>query len=143
MKKKGAVMEFARERIDDLMNAYDSYLEKCKFIKMPDVYKSIVSMPAKRFYVSDTRAALVVASLMRGEPALKGMWQTKRRMYQDIYNRVLVLKDKKPNLSIVQLCAIVVAQPAPEFYITPGTAKVMICKIRREWKKRKLQRFQH
>lgn len=136
MKKKGAVMEFSAERIEDLMSVYRSYIRQCDFIRMPDVYENIVNMPAKRFYVSDIRAALVVASIQRGENVLKEMRESKRKMFKEIYNRVIALKDKEPKLSLSQLCAIVVSQPAPEFYLTPGTAKVMICKERRKWKKK-------
>lgn len=138
-KHRGSVMEHSKERILDLMRAYDEHLAKCNFIKMPDVYKHVVNMPSSRFWVSDTRAALVVSALMRGEIDLDDMWPTRKEMYEEIYRRVLNLKEQEPKLSITELTAIVVAQPAPKFYLTPGSAKVMICKARRGWVRKKLK----
>lgn len=131
MKKLGAKMEWADERLDDLMKAYYSYIRQVKFINMDDVYKNIVNMPAKRFWVSDIRAALVVAAIIRGENVLENMWPLKREMYTEIYNRVMCLKLKYPDFNVSQLSAMVIAQPAPKFYLTPGSAKMMICKARK------------
>ena len=133
MKKKGAVMEYSKERSDDLMRAYRDYLSSCKYIVMPEVYKAVANMPSRRFWVSDTRAALVVSAIMReGEKVLDGMWATRREMYKEIYNRVIELKDVFPNKSITELCSKVVEQPAPKFYLTPDSAKILLCKIRRK-----------
>lgn len=131
MKHKGATMEYAKERSDDLMRAYDRYIRSCSFIRMHDVYRIIVDMPAARFWVSDKRAETVVSAIFRGGAKLEGMWSLKREMYQEIYRRVIALRDCKPHLSIAELCAIVVSQPAPKFYLTAGTAKAMVCKARK------------
>lgn len=134
-------MEYSKERLDDLMRAYDEYISSCDYIRMLDVYKTIVNMPSRRFWVSDIRAALVVAAMMRGEVRLDKMCQSKREMYEEIYQRVKILREQHPDMTTSELCAIVVMQPAPKFYLTPGSAKIMICKARKEWIKRKLARF--
>lgn len=54
-------------------------------------------------------------------------------MYEEIYNRVFKLQEECPELTISELCAKVIAQPAPKFYLTPGSAKVMVCKARKQW----------
>lgn len=144
MKHKGAKMEYSEERICDLMRAYDKYISSCDYIRMPEVYNIIVNMPSKRFWVSDIRAALVVSAMMRGEARLDEMWPLKKEMYEEIYRRVLVLREDRPELSISELCSMVVAQPAPKFYLTPGSAKMMVCKARKKWiqeKWKRLQRF--
>lgn len=134
-------MEYSRERLDDLMRAYDEYLSSCDYIRMPEVYERIVNMPTKRFWVSDIRASLVISAIIRGEDKLSDMWGTKREMYEEIYNRVLALRERYPETGISELCAIVVAQPAPKFYLTPGSAKQMVCKAKKEWVTRKLKRL--
>ena len=141
MKHKGALMEYSKERINDLMRVYDEYLASCDYIKMPDVYNNIVNMPARRFYVSDIRAALVVSSMIRGEARLDKMCASKREMYEEIYCRVAALREKYPTKTTSELCAMVVMQPAPKFYLTPGSAKIMVCKARKEWKRKKLQKL--
>lgn len=134
-------MEYSKERLNDLMRAYDEYISTCAHIRMPDVYKNIVNMPSCRFWVSDIRASLVVCAIRRGEDCLKSMCQTKREMYQEIYRRVADLQKRHPEWSISELCATVVMQPAPKFYLTPGSAKIMVCKARREWKRKKMERL--
>lgn len=141
MKHKGALMEYSQERIDDLMRAYDEYLASCDYIRMSDVYNNIVNMPSRRFWVSDIRAALVVAAMMRGDAHLEKMCQSKREMYEEIYRRVTLMHEKYPEKTTSELCAMVVMQPAPKFYLTPGSAKIMVCKARKEWIRRKQQRL--
>ena len=63
MKHKGAIMEYSKERMDDLMRAYDEYISSCDYIRMSEVYKIIVNMPSRRFWVSDIRAALIIGYL--------------------------------------------------------------------------------
>lgn len=134
-------MEYSQERSDDLMRAYDEYLASCDYIRMPDVYRSIVNMPSRRFWVSDIRAALVVSAMIRGEARLDKMCLSKREMYEEIYRRVAAMREKHPEKTTSELCAMVVMQPAPKFYLTPGSAKIMVCKARKEWITRKLQRL--
>ena len=141
MKHKGALMEYSKERLDDLMRAHDEYILSCDYIRMPDVYRTIVNMPSRRFWVSDIRAALVIAAMMRGEVRLDKMCRSKREMYEEIYHRVIKLRQQHPHMTTSELCSIVVMQPAPKFYLTPGSAKIMICKARKEWQRKKMERF--
>ena len=141
MKHKGAVMEYSMERMNDLMRAYDEYISSCDYIRIPEVYKVIVNMPSRRFWVSDIRAALVVSAMMRGENDLSGMWPLKKEMYEEIHTRVVALKSEYPELTISELCAKVIAQPAPKFYLTPGSAKMMICKAKNDGCKEKIEKI--
>ena len=140
MKKEGTVMEYARERSDDLMRAYDEYISACDYIRMPEVYATIVNMPSRRFWVSDIRAALIVSAIMKGEAKLENMWPLKREMYLEIYRRVLELRKEHPTGSVLELCSIAVAQPAPKFYLTPGSAKMMVCRARRQRRRARWER---
>ena len=134
-------MEYSQERSDDLMRVYDEYLASCEYISMPEVYNTIVNMPSRRFWVSDIRAALVVSAMIRGEARLERMCKSKREMYEEIHRRVLLLLEVHPHKTTSELCAMVVIQPAPKFYLTPGSAKIMVCKARKEWIRRKQQKL--
>lgn len=134
-------MEYSQERSDDLMRAYDEYIQSCDYIRMPEVYNNIVNMPSRRFWVSDIRAALVISAMMRGEARLDKMCASKREMYEEIYRRVAIMREKHPSKTTSELCAMVVIQPAPKFYLTPGSAKIMVCKARKEWIRRKQLRL--
>lgn len=141
MKHLGSLMMYSEEREKDLKRVYDEYIGKCKYVCMPDVYAHIVNMPSKRFWVSETRATLVVNGIIRGRNTLEKMCPSKREMFLEIYNRFVALKEKYPQMSTKDLCCMVVNQPAPKFYLTPKTAKVMICKIRKKWMEEKQQKL--
>lgn len=142
MKQVGDKMEYAEERIRDLMRAHDEYIANCRYIRMNELYQTIVNRPSRRFWVSDIRAALVIAKIAKGEKdILDGMLPTKKEMYLEIYRRVQELQKKFPNKKISELCAMAVEQPAPKFYLAANSAKIMISKYRRQWKKEKLKRL--
>lgn len=140
MKHHGAVMEYAEERMQDLMRAYDEYISSCDYIRMPDVYAAIVNMEARRFWVSDIRATKVIYAMLRGV-TIKGMRPLKREMFEEILRRVLAMRKARPELTVRACCSIVVAGSAPKFYLTPGSAKIMVCKARKKWVQEKLKRL--
>lgn len=138
MKHFGSKMVHSAERSDEMMREYDKLLRELRHIEMPDVYQKIASSPSSRFWVSDTRAALVVATIMKGDnTALDKMNPLKKEMYLEIYRRTKEIQRTHPHLSLSELCARVVMQPAPKLYLTPGSVKIMVCKAREKWKERK------
>ena len=138
MKTTGATVDYAEERIAALMKAYDSFIDNARYISMPQLYAAIVEMPTHRFWVSEIRATKVICSMLKGRP-LRRMRPLRKEMFNEIFNRVKLMKQSHPRRSIRECCAIVVSQPAPKFYLTPGTAKVMICKARGDWQQQKIE----
>ena len=133
MKKKGTISQLKHERDDDLMRAYLKELSGRPHILLPDVLRAVVSSQSKRFWVTSERASIVVYNMMKGDK-LENMRPLKRKMFREIYRRVMKLKKNYPQLSISILTEQVVAEPAPEFYITWQSAKTIlsrICKTRR------------
>ena len=130
MKKKGTISQLQHERDDDLMRAFQQELAGRPHILLPEVLNAVVSSPSKRFWVTSERAAIVIYNMMNGDE-LEHMLPLKRKMFREIYRRVMKLKANYPQLSIPILTEQVVAEPAPEFYITPGSAKVIISRIRK------------
>lgn len=130
MKKKDTISQLQHERDDDLMRAFQKELAGRPHILLPEVLNAVVSSPSKRFWVTSERAAIVIYNMMKGDE-LEHMRPLKRKMFREIYRRVMKLKANYPQLSIPILTEQVVAEPAPEFYITPGSAKVIISRIRK------------
>ncbi|MBE6346963.1 MAG: hypothetical protein IKM23_06730 [Bacteroidales bacterium] len=141
MKPIGTKVEYSEERVRDLMRVYDMYIASCKYINMAELYKTIVNQPSKRFWVSESRCALVISAIMRGEDVLNTMWPTKKEMFLELYRRVSALQIEYPNKTMIELCTMAIYQKAPKFYISPGTAKVMIVKYRRKWRVEKMRRL--
>lgn len=138
MKYHGCNFEYADERNNDIMRAYQQEIAQCDKIYLPRIYDKVVNMPSKRFWVSSERAAIVVSSMMRGDD-LMNMHPMKREMFQEIYRRVMKLKEQYPTMSISELALKVVQEPAPKFYLTAGSARVIIYRIKKQWYKKRSQ----
>ena len=132
MKNFGCKSEYHRERSSDLLQAYFRYLKSCDRVYMPDVFRCVVDMPATRFWVSVPRAAVVVTDIMRGDKVLY-MRPNKREMFFEIYRRVMKLRQHYPDWPLPRLVEAVITQPAPKFYLAPGSARVLILKARKQW----------
>lgn len=139
MRKRGSKFEYEALRNHELRKAYKRALVSCANIRSTDCLKIAVNTPCSRFWVSEERAAVIIAALMRGENPLESMGPNKREMYEEIYSRFLAEFNKDPAQPIRDLVHDVVMQPAPKFYLTPTSAGVILSKTRTKklWTKRK------
>lgn len=138
MKHSGENMVFAEARAVDLIRVYTSYIEKCDFVSLKDVYQVVAESPAPRFYVTAKRASIVIAQMQQGLSCGNPL---KDEMYREIYRRCLKLRKQHPKWTMYQLCEVVVQQPAPKFYILPNRVQFILIKIRRRWAKERLKRL--
>lgn len=142
MKNVGAIFEYEEERNMDLMRAYREQLASHENKDIQSVFNRVVEMPSKRFWVSEERAAIVISEMIRGK-GLKIKGKVKREMYHEIFRRVNGLKEKHPDKSVYDLTFMVVTGPAPKFYLTPGSAKVIIHKVKKQWYEERKRKLQH
>lgn len=143
LKTKGAYFEFERERNEELLRAFME--ESAKHPNEDDAtfFAAIVKYPSSRFWVSEERAAIVISEMCRGIKLDDIVsTETKRRMYGEIYDRYIKLKSERSNNNLQDLIYEVVNSPAPEFYLEPGTARVVISKTLSNWyRNRRLKQF--
>lgn len=139
MKYSGCQAVCHRERARDLLRAYFHCVRESPRVFMPDIFQSVVEMPASQFWVSVPRAASVVSRIFRGD-SLSDMRPNKREMFLEIHRRVLILQASHPSWTLYQLVREVVCQPAPKFYLEPGSARYIILKERKLWFKTKAER---
>lgn len=120
--------EYKRERNADLIRAYQQVVRTMpKNSSSLDIYREISKMPSSRFWVSPERAAIVVGKIMKGDD-LSSMRPNKRKMFFEIYQRTMKLRERSLKATISELVLEVVSSPAPQFYLTPDSVKVIICK---------------
>lgn len=134
MKKKGAICDFRGQRDDDLFRAYSAAWERAymndEYVCLSRLMEEVVATSAQRFYVSEERAAIVLSKMLQGQ-SIAHMQLQKRRMFEEIYRRFLALMQRRPYLRYQEAVTIVVNQPAPEFYLTIGSAIVILHRIRK------------
>lgn len=131
MKYRGCILEFTDERNEELMRAFREAIDKSPFIDISEVSEIIVNTPCSRFWVSEERAMVVVTTMLKGKPILNTMRPTKREMFQEIFNRVMALREKQPNTPLFDLVVEVVNSPAPKFYMLPRSAMEYIYRIKK------------
>lgn len=132
MKHLGCYLEFTDARNADLMRAYREQLRLCGFIVMPDIFARVADSPSVRFWVSEERAALVIAAMDAGR-TLHRMRPNKREMFAEIHRRVIRLRTLHPHRTLYDLVTEVVNQPAPKFYLTARTVGEFIYRIKNGW----------
>ena len=133
-------MDFTRQRNDDIMRAYREQLALANYIIMPEIFKKVAESPAKRFWVSEERAAVEVSWMLVGKPFSR-MRTNKREMFKEIFRRYIALRDLHPDKSLFELVSIVVHQPAPKFYLTPRTVGEFVYRIKNGWYDKLFDRY--
>lgn len=130
MKHVGCILEFTKQRNEELMKAYKSAVVNCKRINLDDIAETIVKTPCSRFWVSEERANVVCMAIKQGKPILENMRPTKREMFIDIFNRVNNHQEIFKKSSYFESVVHVVNSPAPKFYMRPRCAMEIIYKIK-------------
>lgn len=141
MKRAGASMEYSQERMMHVMQLHDEYIATAKYIRMNDLYAYITQSATPRFFVSEERTVTVISYMMRGMK-LKRMRPLKREMFREIHRRVIALKKLHPDWTLRKLCDTAIRQPAPKLYLSEGSIKIMVCKIRKQWIAEKMKKLQ-
>lgn len=131
MTEHKARIDYDEERAMDLVNVYRCYLSACDYVCMGDVWRELTEWPAQRFYVSERRAKEAVKRLLKGDN-LNEMHPLKREMFKEIFRRVAILHERSPKRRLRSLCAEVVMQPAPGFYLSPSSIKTIVRKALRK-----------
>jgi hypothetical protein len=140
MKYFGSILEFTRERNNDLMRVYRARLAEASIIVMPVIFELVAQSPASRFWVSEERAAIVISAMAAGKP-MPRMRSNKREMFEEIYRRFVILREKQPDKSVYELVTKIVNQPAPKFYLTPRTVGEFIYRIKNGWYDNQYDRY--
>lgn len=140
MKYFGSIMDFTRERNEDLMRVFRVHISDAEFIVMPEIFQKVADSPASRFWVSEERAAIVISMMLAGKP-LPRMRDNKREMFEEIYRRVVVFRQQEPEASVYELVSRVVHQPAPKFFLTARTVGEIIYRIKKGWYESQFDRY--
>ena len=142
MKNKGSIFEYEDARNKDLIRVYKQLVCESRQIYLPEICRKLVNMPSERFWVSEERASIVISDMLKGR-SIEKMTPNKREMYEEIYRRVQELRKDNPGATVYELVSQVVEGPAPKFYLTPKSAKVIISKIKSEWYERRKRKYRH
>lgn len=135
MKYKESRCDFIEERDAELLRACTNIIGGRDKISLSEVYDTLAQTPCSRFYVSEERAYIVIGYMQRGI-SLDHMVPLRREMFQEIFRRYNHFRRTHPSLTKMECIWHVCHQPAPKFYLTPGSIRAILSKVRKEAKKR-------
>lgn len=118
MKHNGCVVECLEKRAEELEQTYYDLLADSEYISKSQIYSLVAESTCSRFWVSSERAAVVIARMSDGYP-MPSMRRKKKEMYDEIYQRYVVLRGQHPHKTIPELIEMIIHQPAPSFYMEP------------------------
>lgn len=136
MKHKGSTSDFSRLRDLELHASFAAQLKNPDIRDNKSLYTGTVKTGCSRFWVSEERASEIVAGMLKGKK-ISNMLDEKRRMYEEIKHRVDKMRKVNPQQSLYKTVEQVVWEPAPEFYLSPESARKIIRRILLERRERR------
>lgn len=128
-KHQGNTSPYTPMRNADLQEAFRRVISNEPYIDLMDALAKTVKQPARRFYVSEERAFHRIRIMMRRFDVPIQL-NARDRMFREILARVKKMREEQPHLSLRAVVWRVIRQPAPEFYLTPESAKVILSLMR-------------
>lgn len=129
MKKIGNVCDYINDRDKELYHRYREAIATAQTIKLDDILLSVIHSRTSRLWLSENRAAEIIKSFIRADGKFKPN-PKRAEIYNEVWRRYRRLRSKRPNDAFSDIVFDVVNSPADSFYLTIGSAKVIICKIR-------------
>ena len=129
MKKIGNVCDYINDRDKELYHRYREAIATAQTIKLDDILLSVIHSRTSRLWLSENRAAEIIKSFIRADGKFKPN-PKRAEIYNEVWRRYRRLRSKRPNDAFSEIVFDVVNSPADSFYLTIGSAKVIICKIR-------------
>lgn len=129
MKKAGSTSDFTEARDKELLRAVRRLVMDPSCKSMTEVYARAVTEPCSRFWVSERRAAEVISKMLRGVDRDWKSVPLRRKMYQELCRRVMSWRGENPGHHLSDAVFAAVNSQAPEFYLTPESAMVIVSRI--------------
>ena len=119
-------------RDKDLFKAYEKTLKrlgkKATETKRIDILIMASNSQAQQFYISPYWAMHTVPAILRGEdPNIKSPYR--KELVIEIARRYKKLKQEKPDIPMMEAMEKIINTPAPQFYLSPKSVKIIFHNI--------------
>lgn len=123
MKKKGSKSDFTAERNAELRAVFFS---QAAYATDNISLQKTINTPSSRFWVEPERARDVISRIEKDPSSLNRMQPRRRRMYATLLHRYQTIRTEHPGLSKIDSVTMAIYSQAPEFFISPSTARGII-----------------
>ncbi len=132
MSRQRTNAEYGADRDAALLSLFDRMMASAPAdSSINSIFEDLARQPAPRFYVSELRAIRVISAMRRGNMSLKGVTDSRHRLYAEINSRVECLLGQHPDMCLADAVVEAVNSPAPEFYMEPSSVKVTVYNLLR------------
>lgn len=88
--------------------------------------KELVKIPAPRYWCSESQATCAIKERIRGVIPKKEPYPERKRLYDSLYEKFLRLREERPHERISLIIFDVVNSSAPESFLKPSSALVLL-----------------
>lgn len=135
MKHLGSISDWKAQRYRNIMREYRKYVQLVSVVNMEECFDYISRQTAERFYISEERAFVVISAILNGKQITTN--PNRNAMFKEILVRVKKYMASNKGCGLKDAIFHVVNQPAPSFYITPGSIKMIFYDARLSMKNEK------
>lgn len=108
-----------------LLEAYHLELRRARYpIKLSDILENVVKHPADRFYTATRGVYETIKKIRKGEEII--LSEERERLINEVIKRVEEEEKKHPEKKLKRIVEEILDSPAPEFYLKPSSAKIII-----------------
>lgn len=125
MKKKGSICDYIQERNENLKRTFKDCYKSGKQQKVNEIFRHMATLPADRFYISETRALQMITAKRKRGDWKPGINKNKLEMIKEIEQRAEQKMRNDQTLTLEDAVFGVVNSPAPSFYLTPGSMRTI------------------
>lgn len=126
MRKKNSIVEFKSERSECLLRNFREVISRQSKISVSKALQEAIDSPAPRFWVSEARATRIITQMFKGIDLTEGMNPLKRKMFQEIYRRVKLMKEQGDRRPVGDMVFDIVNSEAPSSYMSVDRASRII-----------------
>lgn len=124
-------LEYRSKRNEALYEAYENVLRTGECSSQAEAIDRARKSEAPNFFTPPRFCSDVMYRMRIGKPYGGIRGEDKRRKFMELYERYKEYREQHPEESSISACTYITEQPAPEFYISYGTAKQFILQERR------------
>lgn len=119
--------ELRQRRDKALYEVYKQGLENGCFLTLEEALDYLLRQPAPCFFLDSTRLSVYFGQIEANISLIK-MHSSSRRRVWCLYDRYVAFRKENPHNDIAraQLCEILVAEPAPEFFLSRRAIRQVI-----------------
>lgn len=120
-----------KQRDIALFESYSKAIQEHDFANQKEAFDYVRKHAAPRFFSSNMFCESMITKMLNGQPTGLKNPQAVRK-YNELFRRYKQKAEQYPEKTIREICAIIVDEPAPEFYLNRRITQWIIAREKKE-----------